>query len=440
LREEVDILVKNITALDPASDTILHGVDIAVKNNRIVKIGQRLKFDLVEEIDGGGKIAIPGLVDAHTHAFQILLRGALSMKELQVHPIWLRVLIPFEAELTREEAEISVELSCLNMIRKGITSFADAGGPYPEILAEAALRSGLRALVTHSTMDRGPENYTRTVQMNRDLIQRYRNGRVRGSYSIRQIMTSSDQQIEETFRYARTDGVRVHMHLNEEVSEIQHALARWGLRPVEYLYSKGFLGDNVLAAHCAFLTGEEIRQLSSSGTNIIHCPTIAMLYMNFPRIPELIAAGVNIALGSDGGSYRPIDLFMEMNIMISGLTGYYGTPYHDFNVITPRTALKAATYNGARVLGFKAGRLQEDYLADIAIIDVQKPHLTPLHDPYLLPLYATGEDITDLIVDGKIIMKNSQPLTLDQEKIIQMVKEIQPQILEKIKSITRRQY
>ncbi len=435
MREETDTLIRKITVLDPAGSKVLRDVDVAIKDGKISQIGSGVKLDAVEEIEGEGKIAIPGLVDAHTHVFQIFLRGALSLRELQAHPVWLRVLIPFEAELTKEEARISAELACLNMIMKGVTAFADAGGPHPEILAQVATEAGLRGLVTHSTMDAGPENYRRTVQMNRQLVHKYGEGRVRGCYSIRQIMTSTDSQIDETFRYAREDDAPVHMHLNEEVSEIQQSLSRWGLRPVEYLHNKGYLSSKVIAAHCAFLTAQEIQQLSASGATVVHCPTIAMLYMNFPRIPELLASGANVAIGSDGGSYRPLDLFLEMNVMISGLTGYYGTPYHDFNIITPQTALRIATYNGARIFEDKLGRIEEGYTADIAIIDTRKPHLTPLHDPNLLPLYATGEDTTDLIIDGKIVMRNRQVLTLDQEKILQEAREAQPQILEKIKKI-----
>lgn len=436
MREEVDILIKGILALNPADESVLKGVDIAVKDGVVQRIGQGLKFDAAVEIDGHGKVAMPGLVDAHTHVFQIMLRGALSMKELQAHPIWLRVLIPFEAELTPEEARISAELACLNMIQKGIVSFADAGGPYPEILAEVSLKAGIRARVTHSTMDAGPEYYRRTAAMNRELVRKYRSGLVKGYYSIRQLMTSTDQQLEETFTLSREDGVPVHMHLNEEVSEIQHALVRWGTRPVEHLNAKGWLSSQLIAAHCAFLSQQEVRLLAETGTNVVHCPTIAMLYMNFPRIPELLRSGVNVALGSDGGSYRPLDLFTEINVMLGGMTGYYGTPFHDHNILTSALALKMATFNGARALGDEAGEIREGALADIAIIDAQRPHLTPLHDPYQLPLFATGSDVSDLIIGGRAVMLNRRVLTLNED-VAKKAAEITPQLKEKIAGILR---
>lgn len=437
MNEQADVLIKNITALDPVSGATLEGVDIAIRDGRIIKIGKCLKFDSKEEIEGRGKIATPGLVDTHTHVFQILLRGSLSLKELQAHPIWLRVLIPFEAELTPDEARISAELACLNMITKGIVSFADAGGPYPEILAEVSLKAGIRARVTHSTMDAGPEYYRRSAAMNRELVKKYSNGLVRGYYSIRQLMTSTDHQLEETFRLSREDRVPVQMHLNEEGSEIQHALARWGARPVEYLHSQGYLSRLLIAAHCAFLSYREVELLAECVVNVAHCPTIAMLYMNFPKVPELLASGVNVSLGSDGGSYRPLDLFAEMNVMLSGMTGYYGAPYHDYNVLDPRTALKIATYNGAQALGDNAGSISEGALADICIIDARRPHLTPLHDPYLLPLFATGSDVTDVIVNGELVMKGGEVLTLDEE-ITRTAAEIAPQVREKVTSLLKK--
>jgi 5-methylthioadenosine/S-adenosylhomocysteine deaminase len=198
MREDADILISGVTILS-LEGRPLEGVDIAIRGGFIHSIGRGLKVDAADTIDGEGKIAIPGLVDCHTHSFQVLLRGALTLKELQRHPVWLKVLIPFEAEMSREEAMVSAQLSCLNSIKKGVTAIADAGGPYPELLAEAALESGLRALVTYSTMDAGPENYRIGVERNRDLVRKYREGRVRGYYSIRQIMTSTDDLIERTF-------------------------------------------------------------------------------------------------------------------------------------------------------------------------------------------------------------------------------------------------
>ncbi len=437
MREEADILIRNTTVLSFA-DGVHENVDVSIRGGLISSIGRGLKVDSAETIDGRGKIAIPGLTDCHTHSFQILLRGSLTLKELQTHPIWLRILIPFEAEMPRDEATASARLSCLNAIKKGIVALADAGGPYPELLAEAALEAGIRALVTHSTMDNGPENYRRGVEKNRELVRRYPEGRVRGYYSIRQLMTSTDDLIERTFKYASEDRAPVQMHLSEEVIEIQHSLTRWSARPVEYLHGKGFLGPWLMAAHCAFLSQDESILLARSGATVVHCPTIAMMYMNFPRIPEVLKQGGNVALGTDGGSYRPLDLFVEMNVMMAGMAGYYGTPYHQSGPISPKEALEMAAKKGAKHFADRLGDIRTGYRADIALIDAEAPQLTPLHDNYSLPLFATGSDVTDLIVDGKILMRNRKVLTIDEEEIIQQTREIMPQVRERIEGIVRK--
>jgi 5-methylthioadenosine/S-adenosylhomocysteine deaminase len=437
MREDADILISGVTILS-LEGRPLEGVDIAIRGGFIHSIGRGLKVDAADTIDGEGKIAIPGLVDCHTHSFQVLLRGALTLKELQRHPVWLKVLIPFEAEMSREEAMVSAQLSCLNSIKKGVTAIADAGGPYPELLAEAALESGLRALVTYSTMDAGPENYRIGVERNRDLVRKYREGRVRGYYSIRQIMTSTDDLIERTFRYASEDNVPVQMHLSEEVLEIQHSLSRWGLRPAEYLHRKGFLKPALMAAHCAFLSQEECIFLARSGATVVHCPTIAMMYMNFPPIPEIMIHGGNVALGSDGGGLRPLDLFSEMSVMLAGMAGYYGTPYHHTGPLTPLKALEMATRNGAKHFASMLGDVAAGLRADIALINAKASHLTPLHDPYSLPLFATGSDVSDLIIDGKIVMRQREVLTINEEDILQRAREVLPDVRERVARIVRK--
>jgi len=437
---EVDILIKKADILTMDENRpILRNVDLAIANGRIKAIDKELKFDAKEELDGEKKIVLPGLVDAHTHCFQIFLRGALSIKELNAHPIWLKILIPFEAEMSIDEAEASAKIACLNMIKKGITSFAEAGGPYPDLLAKVAYYSGLRARITGSTMDAGPENYLRGVKECSEFVNRWKGGRVIGWYSIRQIMMSTDKLIEDVFEAAKRNGVGVHLHLNEEVSEIEHALNRWGMRPVEFLYSKGFLRRGVLAAHCAFITDKEARILAESSVCIVHCPTINMTYMNFAKIPQLLEKGAVVALGSDGGSYTGLDLFTEMKLAISSHIAYYGTPYYDFSVISPLLALRMATVNGAfGILENELGIIKEGYKADLILVDRRKPHLTPLHDITTLPLFATGEDVSDVVVDGKLIMRNRKVLTLNEEEVMQEAEEITKQSMDRITKLVKR--
>lgn len=435
MAEEIDLLIRNTNVLTLDEDQpLLHGYDLAIEHDRIRAIGKKLgPLDSKQEIDGKERALMPGLVDAHTHVFQIFLRGALSSKELNVHPIWLKILIPFEAEMNPEEAEISAELACLNMIKKGITAFADAGGPYPETLALIAEKAGLRGRITHSTMDRGPENYKRNIEWNESLVAKLKNDRVKGWYSIRQIMVSTDRLIQETMERAERDNVGVHVHLNEEIAEVDHSLSRWGKRPFEYLHDKRYLSKRILAAHCAFLSEHEARFIAQDRVNVVHCPMINMAYMAFPKVPRLMELGANVALGSDGGSYRGLDLFTEMNIAIASHTGYFGTPYYDFSILSAPTALKMATTNGYRaIMQEDAGMVREGFKADLIMIDLNRAHLRPMYDLMSLPLFATGDDVTEMIVDGKLVMRDRRVLTMDEQQVLRNARELEPNVAQRL--------
>ena len=440
MAQEVDLLIKgaDILTLD-SNRPELRNHDVAVKDGRILEVRENLRFDSKQEVSGKGKVLLPGLVDSHTHCFQIFLRGALSSKDRTIHPIWLKILMPFEADMDEEEAQISAELACLNMIRKGITAFADAGGPYPEILAKVTEDAGLRARITHSTMDQGPENYNRGISYNRELVNRLKTPRVRGWYSIRQIMVCSDELIAETIEAARKDDTGVHIHLNEETSEIEHSMARWNERPFEHLHSKGYLDDRVLAAHCAFLSDNETRIIANDSTNIVHCPKINMTYMTFPKIPRLLELGANVALGSDGGSYTGLDLFVEMNIAIAAHVASYGAPFHDYEVISALDLLKMASTNGYKAIRQgDGGTIRVGSIADLIAIDRNRPHLRPLHELSSLPLYATGGDVVDMIVDGKPVMKDGRVLSMDEEEVLKRAEDLEPKVRQRIGRMKRK--
>jgi len=431
--EEVDLLIRGADAIDPGDGTYAHGVDITITGGKIKAIEKGVRVDAKREIDGHGKLFMPGLVDAHAHPFQIFLRGALGAGGLKVHPFWLKVLIPFEMEMSEEEGRISAQLSALNMIKKGITGFIDAGGPFPETMAEVADSAGLRARVTYSTMDRGPEGYVHGPEDNRQLVRKWARGRVRGWYSIRQIMVSSDELIEKTKEYALEDGVGVTVHIAEEFVEVDHAIGRWGVRPLERLAKIGLLGKNVVLAHAAFLTDEEVRLIAKAGATAVHCPTVNMLAMGFPKVKLMWDSGVNVALGSDGGSYRGLDLFTEMNVMIAGHAAHFGTPYFDYDLISSRQALTMATAGGANAMMEEgAGHLRPGATADLIAIDERKPNLVPMYNPFSISLFATGDDVTDVVVDGKPVMLDRQVLTLDEEKVIEEAVEAYPEIRERL--------
>jgi 5-methylthioadenosine/S-adenosylhomocysteine deaminase len=441
MTQEVDVLVKgaHVLTLDPSRPE-LRNHDVAIKDGKILELQESLGYDSKLVISGKGKVVLPGLADCHTHCFQIFLRGALSARDRTIHPIWLKVLMPFEAEMGEDEAEVSAELACLNMIRKGITAFADAGGPYPQTLAKVAEEAGLRARITHSTMDKGPENYRRGVEHNKELVGQLKGPRVKGWYSIRQIMVSSDELIEETFKQARKDDAGIHIHMNEEASEIEHSMSRWNERPFERFHSKGYLSSRVLAAHCAFLSDNETRIIAQDSPSVVHCPKVNLTYMTFPKVPRLLELGVNVALGSDGGSYTGLDLFTEMNIAMAAHVASHGAPFHDYEVITALELLKMASTNGYKaIMQSDGGVIRAGALADLILVDRNRAHLRPLHDLSNLPLYATGGDVVDVVVDGRAIMKDGRVLTMDEGEVLKRAEEMEPEVHERMGRFKRKQ-
>ncbi len=421
-----------ITMVD--SKPICRG-QVALKDGKIYAMGSDLRYDAKEEFNDE-LILMPGLVDSHTHAFQILLRGIIDPAEFNVHPIWLKLLIPFEMSLSEEEALLSAKLSVLNMLKNGIVMFLDAGGPRPEILAETALSAGIKGVVSYSTSDLVKE-YVHDERDGIGLAEKYRE-KVRGWLSLRQIMISSDRLIKNIFEFSKEKGIPVTMHVSEEHSEIEHSMERWGVRPVEYLRIMGYLSMNLVLAHAAFLSDAEVDYITSGGSTVVHCPAVNYMYMNFAKIPQMVKKGVNVALGSDGGANSSLDLFSEMRTAYSALNGYHSTPYHYYSEIGFYDLLKMATINGYRALKEeRSGRIEVGYNADIIALR-PNPSIVPLYDPLALPFYASGRDVTHVIVDGRIVMKDGKVLTMNEEKIMKEVMDVKDEIEKKVKELVVR--
>ncbi|MGC9208810.1 MAG: amidohydrolase family protein [Nitrososphaeria archaeon] len=429
--EEVDVLFRSATCITMVDSRPFCRGQVAIKDGKIYAMGSDLRYDAKEVFDED-LILLPGLVDAHTHAFQILLRGIVD-NVYNVHPLWLRLLIPFEMSLTEKEAALSAKLTVLNMIKNGVVMFLDAGGPRPDLLAEAALSAGIKGAVTYSTSDK-VEGYVHDEKDGVRLAERYR-GRVRGWLSIRQIMISSERLIRAVFEASREKGIPVTMHISEEHSEIEHAMERWGVRPVEYLKIMKYLTRDLVLAHAAFLSDSEVDHIASGGSSVVHCPAVNYAYMNFAKIPQMIRRGINVAIGSDGGANSSLDLLAELRAAYSALNGYHATPYHYYSEVGLYDLMKMATVNGFRALREEgSGRIAVGYNADIIAIR-PGPSVLPLHDPVSLPFYASGRDVAHVLVDGRVIMKDREVLTMNEREILKEVMGVEDEVERKVREL-----
>lgn len=426
-----DILITNCSVL--SSDfNILDDVSIAINDTNIVEMGKgenlRAKYEPKEVISGRNKLVMPGLVDAHTHSCQQLLRGR-TMDEYPM--IWARILVPFESSLNEEDVYYSAKLSCLEMIRSGTTAFADSGGVHMHKVAEAAIKSGMRAAIARSTMDTGafiPSSMKDTpeeaISKTEELFREYNgkgNGRIKIWFAIRQVMTCTEKLIAMVAEKAKELHTGVHAHLAEHKDEVSFCLQNYKKRPPEFLDSVGLLGPNLLTAHNVLLSEGDITMLKERDVKLVHCPRSNFGSHGFPKTPRMLEVGLSVGLGSDGAAGSSLSLFDEMKVFRSGIHAFWGLPVFDPVVLRAPELLKMATLGGAKalLLDDDIGSVEEGKKADLILIDLDQPHLIPTHNIInTIVEAATGRDVTDSIINGKVVMKNREIKTLDEEKIM----------------------
>ena len=428
--ERCDILINGCRILKPDM-TVSEEMSVAIHDSWIKKIGRpeemKEMFQAAETLEGKGKLLMPGFVDGHTHSCQQLLRGRVSDEYPMV---WTRFLVPFESNLRPEDSYISGQLACLEMIKNGTTAFADSGGVHMERVADAVLESGMRAAIAKSTMDMGnaitgamKETAEEAIARTKDLYRAYDgkgDGRISIWFAIRQVITCSRELIEMVRDGAAELHTGIHAHLCEHKDEVSFCLQNYKLRPAQFLESMGVLGPNLLTAHNVLLSDEDIAIMADRGVKVIHCPRANLSNHGFPKAPQILQAGINVGLGCDGAAPSNLDLFDEMKVLRYGMMAYWGLPSFNPVVMTCATLLKMATLGGANAIGKgdMIGTVEEGKKADVILLNLDQPHLTPTQNLInTIVEAANGHDVTDSIINGKIVMKNREVLTLDEEKI-----------------------
>ena len=425
-----DILIRGCRVLQPDM-TISGTCSVAIDKTMICKIGPEAElaqeYEAEETLDGRGKLLMPGLVDGHTHTCQQLLRGRVSDEYPMV---WTRFLVPFESNLRPEDSYVSGQLACLEMIKHGTTAFADSGGVYMDRVADAVVESGMRAAIAKSTMDMGnaitgamKETAKEAVAHTKELYKGYQgagDGRVDIWFAIRQVMTCSQDLIAMVRDAAEELHTGIHAHLCEHKDEVSFCLQNYKLRPAQFLESMGVLGPNLLTAHNVMLSDEDIALMAERGVKVIHCPRANLANHGFPKAPQILQAGLQVGLGCDGAAPSNLDLFDEMKVLRYGMIAYWGLPSFNPVVMTCATVLKMASWGGACALGKGdiLGTVEEGKKADVILLNIDQPHIQPTQNLLnTIVEAANGHDVTDSIIDGRLVMKNREVLTLDEEKI-----------------------
>ena len=426
-----DIIIKDCTILTKDFEPLEH-MSVAVGNTKILAVrpaGEvESEYEAPKVLEGTGKLLMPGFNDAHTHTCQQLLRGRTADE----YPmIWTRFLVPFESNLTPEDVRVSADLHCLEMIKAGFTGFADAGGVHMDQVAEAVIDCGMRAAITKSTMDSGPaitdkmkESCEDNIRHTEELYKAYQgsgDGRVDIWFGIRQVMTCSPKLVQLVGEKAAEYHTGIHAHLCEHKDEVSFCLQNYKMRPAEFLDKMGVLGPNLLTAHNVLLSEHDITLMAEKDVKAVHCPRSNFSSHGFPKTPRMLECGMNIGIGCDGASNVGLDMFEEMRILKYGIVSFWGLPIFDPVAMPMKTLLKMGTIGGAVAMGHgdDFGTIEEGKKADMILVDIHQPHLYPSQNTVnTLVAAGRGSDVTDSIINGKLIMENRQVLTIDEEKVL----------------------
>ena len=423
--QKCDLLIKGAEVLINSGE-LRGNVDIAIADGRILAVDADLAqaYEADEVLDGRYKLFMPGLVDSHMHTGQQLLKGLV----LDAKPIiWTRVMLPFESTLTPEKMRLSAQAAALEMIKSGTAGFIDAGSYFMEDAAAVYETSGLRGALSYSTMDEEglPESIAmdanEAVRRTDSLFDAFHGkGNLKVYYSLRALNSCSNRLVELEAEHARDRNTMLQAHMNEYMGEVNGILEREGMRPYEYLEKMQVLGGNFLGAHSLILTDREKELVRDRGVKVCHCP-FSNCGKAVPDTPQLLEMGIPVGLGTDGAAHGGLSLWNEMKIFRSVMNIIHGVPNRNPKVMPAKTILHMALEGGAAALGEEGqlGRVEAGYKADLIGIDMNQPHLCPTGDKIhtLLECVNAG-DVSDMVVGGRVLMKNRTVLTLDEERIL----------------------
>ncbi len=413
------LLIKNVDAITlDAAGTILTHTQIAVEGRTIQAVGQvPADFQPDEVIDGYNQVAVPGFFNAHCHAPMTLVRGYaedLPLDRWFNERIWVA-----ESALTPEDVYWGAALAACEMIRSGCVGFNDMYF-FMDRVAQVAAQAGLKASLTPGMFGIGVD---KEVDLAGALafVDRWNgqaNGRLRAILGPHSPYICPPGFLRQVAEAARQHGIPIHIHLAETAEQVENSLKTYGLTPAAHLEALGVFDVPCLAAHALALTDADVELLARHDVTVAHCPiTYMKLATPVNDLGRLLAAGVNVAIGTDGpGSNSDMD--MKAAIRFTPLLQKYHA--HNAEALPGDLPLRMATANGARALGFSdSGALEPGRAADIVIFDFDQPHLYPRHNLVANLIHsARAGDVSHVIVDGQPVYRAGEYLTLDVGRIL----------------------
>ncbi len=398
---------------------IIEGGVIVVDNGLLKFAGKDTKERAEKTIDARGCAVMPGLINAHTHLAMTLFRG---YAQDIAHEDWIKKIRSMETGLTSSEVRAGASLGALEMIRTGTTAFADMYIHMDEV-ARVVEETGMRAALGFGMIEgRNEDSNTKLesrVHFNRKWNEAAE-GRITAMLAPHSAASCSREFLIKVRELAVQDNSRIHIHVLETENELNLMKKRYGMCSIKLLDSIGLLGPQLLAAHCVWLSEDDIDILKKRKVNVAHCPSSNMaLGAGIAPVPEMLEKGINVALGTDGAaSSGSLDMWKEMR------TASLLHKLKDPCAMPASMVLEMATLNGARALGINAGVLMPGCLADIIIVDMKKPQFISSDLVSALVHGASGCDVRTTIVDGKVLMEDYRIEVLDEEKIIEEARNV----------------
>lgn len=422
----MNTLIKNATIITSSKNMLINDGYIFIEGSIIKDVGlmKELSSDnliIDEVIDATNHIVMPGLVNCHTHSPMTLLRNYGSDLNLQD---WLNTMIfPKEALLTDNDIYYGSLLGIAEMISTGTTTFADMYYNMDNI-ARAVTESGIRSNISYGPFSNKYDDGKRITIKDFDSTQKFidnwngsADGRIKTSVEIHSTYLFEHDFFPDAFEFVKKNNLSIHIHLHETKQEIEESIVRYGLNPIQICDKYKLLDLPMFAAHCVHLSDDDIKLISDKEFSVVHNPTSNLkLASGIARVPDLLDAGVNVALGTDGASSNNnLNMFEEMHIAAILHKGVTGDP----KVVDAETAIKMATLNGGRALGFNnIGSIEPGKNADIIMIDTDNVHHYPIADPVASIVYSTqGGDVDTVIVNGNILYNNKEFKTIDIERV-----------------------
>lgn len=424
------IVLKNILALLPEGNAggardVLRETDIYIEGTRITAMGKKPEGFLEEKvIDGKDRLAIPGLVNCHTHSYMSFMRNVAD--DLSFMDWLFGSIDPIEQQMTDEDTYWGACLAIIEMMKSGTTCFNDMQMNIHQT-TRAVKESGMRAVISRGLIGSGNDE---AGQMR--LRQAYEERDAAADCERLSFMlaphapyTCDEDFMRIVSEEAKKNHMGIHVHLSESESEIAQIKEKYGCSPIEMADRNGLFDVPTIAAHCVQITESDMEILKEKNVSVVTNPASNMKLGNgFAPVPEMLEKGINVCIGTDGAaSNNSLNLFHEMSLLALIHKGVKRTP----QCISAKENIRIATINGAKALGLEKeiGSLEVGKKADIAILNLNSPSLTPRNNLIAgLSYSANGSEVETVIIDGKITMENRKILTMDEDLVYKKINEI----------------